>query len=117
MDTIHDVPLGGDAIVEPAAKVEPKAKPKPAAPKPKVKAKPKPKGAAIAKAGPAEPVIPHIPMACDLRGDGKAMLRYDTIRNKLAAHCGFPHHGRLCRIQRSLDTKDTNPAGIHFATE
>ena len=48
--------------------------------------------------------------APDIRGDGKAMLKYDTQLRILSAHCRDPNHGPRCRVNRTLRGGDSNPA-------
>ena len=99
-----------------AAKADAKGKGKgkgaPAKGKPKAGPKAKPK--AKADAGPPDAPIVHQAMACDTRGDGKGMLRYDWKRQKLSAHCQHPAHGALCRMQRSLEARASNAAGTRM---
>ena len=38
----------------------------------------------------------------DIRGDGRAHLRHDTVRHILSAHCGLKSHGAYCRVNRTL---------------
>ena len=46
--------------------------------------------------------VRHTRFECDIRGDGKAHLKHDTVLNKLAAHCCHPDHGDNCRMGRTL---------------
>ena len=77
--------------------------------KAKVTAKAKAKG----KAGDAVPHTKHSAFTLDVRKDGMGLstLRHDTVRRKLAAHCGHALHGKRCRMQRQLNRRLTNPAG------
>ena len=77
--------------------------------KAKVTAKAKAKG----KAGDAVPHTKHTAFTLDVRKDGMGLstLRHDTVRRKLAAHCGHALHGKRCRMQRQLNRRLTNPAG------
>ena len=104
--------IGGDAIVEPDADA-PIAIAKPIAAKAKAaKAKAKEKAKALAKVAAADS-IDHLKCAFDFRGDGSiSTFRYDTKRKKLAAHCGYKHHGPLCRIGRGIDDRAMMPAGL-----
>ena len=88
------------------------------APMPKPKGKPiatkaasKPKLAPKAKPPPRADSVNHITLLCDVRGDGRSLLKYDTQLNKLAAHCRHPLHGMKCRMQRGLIGRSSNPAG------
>lgn len=52
----------------------------------------------------------HPERLVDIRGDGKAMLKYDTKLHILSAHCNHTDHGPHCRVNRTLKPRDSNPA-------
>ena len=54
--------------------------------------------------------VPHPEYSVDIRGDGCAVLKHDTVRGILSAHCRHPDHGRLCRVQFKLTGNPRKPA-------
>ncbi len=52
--------------------------------------------------------VPHLEFSMDIRGDGPAVVKYDTERHILSAHCGIPGHGKLCRLNRSAKPSGKN---------
>ena len=51
----------------------------------------------------------HIEFKVDIRGDGLAVLKYDTQLGILSAHCRDPAH-KDCRVNRVLRGGPNNPA-------
>ena len=68
-------------------------------------------GAARAPAAPpAAALAAHPSYPADIRGDGLAEFRHDTLRNILALHCHHPSHGSRCRLNRVLYGSTRKPA-------
>lgn len=103
-----DEPVEGAAPPPPMAVPPPPAEPPPPPLPPPLE--PPPPALPVARGPRRGGLVAHPAYSVDVRGDGRCIIRHDTVQKQWGAHCRLPAHGHLCRLNRTLKERAGNPA-------